>query len=141
MNINHDAASSFFFSSLFNRGVDAAYPMHNSNRSSSSDSTNSSDSNDDSPVSFDSSTDSDSNDSSTSTDGPISSMDDHDDVSDDDSSMLSIAGEFNKCKGKESFASLAFQCITNNCRRIMSIAPVQYGSRSDKHILFGSIPL
>jgi hypothetical protein len=46
------------------------------------------------------------------------------------------AGEFNKCKGKESFASLALQCITNNCRKIMSIAPVQYGSRSDKHIVW-----
>ena len=80
MNINHDAANSFFFSSLLNRGVDAVYPMHSSNRSSSSDSTDSSDS----------STDSNSNDSSTSTDGSIPSMDDHDDDSDDDSSISSM---------------------------------------------------
>jgi hypothetical protein len=31
------------------------------------------------------------------------------------------AGEFNKCKGKESFASLAFQCITNH---VYSSSPI-----------------
>ena len=45
------------------------------------------------------------------------------------------AGDYNKCKGKESFPSLAFECITNNCRQVLSIAPVQFGARSDKHIV------
>lgn len=45
------------------------------------------------------------------------------------------AGDFNKCKGKESFPSLACQCISNHGRRILGIAPVQYGARSDKHIV------
>jgi hypothetical protein len=44
-------------------------------------------------------------------------------------------GEFNKCKGKESFPSVAFQCTTNNCCRVLSIAPIQYSARSDKHIV------
>jgi hypothetical protein len=45
------------------------------------------------------------------------------------------AGDFNKCKGKESFPSLAFECVTSHRRRVMSIAPVQYGARNDKHIV------
>ena len=45
------------------------------------------------------------------------------------------AGDFNKCKGKESFASVAFECVTDNRRRILGIAPIQFGSRSDKHIV------
>ena len=65
MNINHGAANSFLFSSLLNRGVDAAYPMHSSNRSSSSDSADSSaNSSANSADSSDSSGSSDSSDSS-----------------------------------------------------------------------------
>lgn len=45
------------------------------------------------------------------------------------------ARDFNNCKGKESFPSVAFQCITDNRRRVLGIAPIQYGSRSDKHIV------
>ena len=45
------------------------------------------------------------------------------------------AGDFNNCKGKESFPSVAFQCITDNRCRVLGIAPIQYGSRSDKHIV------
>ena len=45
------------------------------------------------------------------------------------------AGDFNNCKGKESFPSVAFQCITDNRRQVLGIAPIQYGSRSDKHIV------
>ena len=45
------------------------------------------------------------------------------------------AGDYNKCKGKESFPSVAFECVTNNHRRILAIAPIQYGSRNDKHIV------
>lgn len=65
MNINHGTANSFLFSSLLNRGVDAAYPMHSSNRSSSSDSADSSaNSSANSADSSDSSGSSDSSDSS-----------------------------------------------------------------------------
>ena len=45
------------------------------------------------------------------------------------------AGDYNKCKGKESFPSVAFECVTNNRRRILAIAPIQYGTRNDKHIV------
>ena len=45
------------------------------------------------------------------------------------------AGDYNKRKGKESFPSVAFECVTNNHRRILAIAPIQYGSRNDKHIV------
>ena len=45
------------------------------------------------------------------------------------------AGDYNKCKGKETFPSLAFECITDHRWRILGIAPVQYGARSDKHIV------
>ena len=45
------------------------------------------------------------------------------------------AGDYNKCKGRESFPSVAFECVTNNRRRILGIAPIQFGSRSDKHIV------
>eukprot|EP01082_Thalassiosira_pseudonana_P007063 g6219.t1 g6219 contig22:16423-17748(-) len=45
------------------------------------------------------------------------------------------AGDYNKCKGKESFPSVAFECVTNNRRRVLGIAPIQFGARSDKHIV------
>jgi hypothetical protein len=45
------------------------------------------------------------------------------------------AGDFNKCKGKESFPSVAFECVTSHTRRVMGIAPIQYGTRNDKHIV------
>jgi hypothetical protein len=38
---------------------------------------------------------------------------------------------YNKCKGRESFPSVAFECVTNNRRRILGIAPIQFGARSD----------
>ena len=30
---------------------------------------------------------------------------------------------------------MAFECVTNNRRRIMGLAPIQFGARSDKHIV------
>jgi hypothetical protein len=30
------------------------------------------------------------------------------------------AGDYNKCKGKESFASVAFECVTNNRQRFLA---------------------
>ena len=45
------------------------------------------------------------------------------------------AGDYNKCKGKESFPSVAFECVTNNRRRVLGISPIQFGARSDKHIV------
>jgi hypothetical protein len=32
------------------------------------------------------------------------------------------AGDYNKCKGKESFPSVAFECVTNNRRRVIGIS-------------------
>jgi hypothetical protein len=45
------------------------------------------------------------------------------------------SGDFNKCKGKESFPSVAFEVVTDNRRRVLGISPIQYGARSDKHIV------
>jgi hypothetical protein len=45
------------------------------------------------------------------------------------------AGDANKCKGKESFVSVAFEVVTDHRRRVIGIAPIQYGARSDKHIV------
>lgn len=45
------------------------------------------------------------------------------------------AGDFNRCKGKESYPSIAFQCISNFERRIMGVSRAQYGTRNDKSIV------
>ena len=45
------------------------------------------------------------------------------------------AGDHNRCRGKEQFPTLAFECVTDNSRRILGIAPVQFGARNDKHIV------
>lgn len=42
---------------------------------------------------------------------------------------------YNKCKLKETFPSLAFKCSTNHGQSILGIAPVQYSTRSNKHIV------
>jgi len=44
------------------------------------------------------------------------------------------AGDFNRAKGKESYPSLAFQCIDFD-RRICSVFGPQFGARNDKHIV------
>ncbi|KAL7502822.1 hypothetical protein ACHAXN_000722 [Cyclotella atomus] len=44
------------------------------------------------------------------------------------------AGDRVKAKEKEQFPSVAFECVTNNRRKILGIAPVQFGSRNDQHI-------
>ncbi|KAL7425583.1 hypothetical protein ACHAXH_000201 [Discostella pseudostelligera] len=45
------------------------------------------------------------------------------------------AGDFNRAKGKESYPSLAFQCISDYNRRICHVFGPQFGSRNDKHIV------
>jgi hypothetical protein len=45
------------------------------------------------------------------------------------------AGDHAKCKGKESFVSVAFECVSDHRRRVVGIAPIQFGARSDKHIV------
>ena len=45
------------------------------------------------------------------------------------------AGDYNRCKGKESYPTLAFEAVTDHNRRIMGISSVQFGTRNDKHIV------
>lgn len=45
------------------------------------------------------------------------------------------AGDFNRAKGKESYPSLGFQCISDHNRRIMAVFGPQFGSRNDKGIV------
>jgi hypothetical protein len=45
------------------------------------------------------------------------------------------AGDFNRAKGKETFPSLGFQCITDFNRRILSIYGPHFGSRNDMDIV------
>jgi len=45
------------------------------------------------------------------------------------------AGDFNRCKGKESYPTIAFQCISDFNRRIMGVSRAQYGTRNDKSIV------
>ena len=45
------------------------------------------------------------------------------------------AGDFNRAKGKETFPSLGFECITNFNRRVLSIYGPHFGSRNDMDIV------
>jgi hypothetical protein len=45
------------------------------------------------------------------------------------------AGDLNRAKGKETFPSLAFECVTDFNRRIMGVYGPQFGSRNDKEIV------
>ena len=45
------------------------------------------------------------------------------------------AEDYNRCKGKEKYPTLAFETVTNNQRQIMGISSVQFGTRKDKHIV------
>ena len=45
------------------------------------------------------------------------------------------AGDYNRAKGKESYPSLAFECISDFDRRICSVFGPSFGSRNDKHIV------
>ncbi len=44
------------------------------------------------------------------------------------------AGDYNRSKGKESYSSLAFECITDFDCHILGFGP-QFGSNNDKHIV------
>jgi hypothetical protein len=45
------------------------------------------------------------------------------------------AGDFNRAKGKETFPSLGFQCITDYNCRILSVYGPHFGSRNDMDIV------
>jgi len=45
------------------------------------------------------------------------------------------AGDYNCSKGKDSYPSLAFECITDFDRRILGVFGPQFGSNNDKHIV------
>ncbi len=45
------------------------------------------------------------------------------------------SGDFNRCKGKESYPTIAFQCVSNFERRIQGVSRAQYGTRNDKSIV------
>ncbi len=45
------------------------------------------------------------------------------------------AGDFYRAKGKESYPSLSFECISDFDRRICNVYGPSFGSRNDKHIL------
>ncbi len=45
------------------------------------------------------------------------------------------AGDFNCSKGKDSYPSLAFECITDYDRHILGVFGPQFGSNNDKHII------
>ena len=45
------------------------------------------------------------------------------------------AGDFNRAKGKETFPSLGFKCITNFNRRVLSIYGPHFGCRNDMDII------
>ena len=44
-------------------------------------------------------------------------------------------GDFNRAKGKESYPSLGFECISDFDRRITNVFGPQFGARNDKHIV------
>jgi hypothetical protein len=45
------------------------------------------------------------------------------------------AGDFNRCKGKEKFPTLAFEVISDNFRIGYLVCCIQYGTRNDQHIV------
>ena len=45
------------------------------------------------------------------------------------------AGDINRAKGKETFPSLAFTCVTDYNWRIMGVYGPQFGSQNDKEIV------
>jgi hypothetical protein len=44
------------------------------------------------------------------------------------------AGDYNCSNGKESYPSIAFECITDYDRRILGVCGPQFGSNNDKHL-------
>lgn len=45
------------------------------------------------------------------------------------------AGDYNRCKGKEAYPTVAFQVISGFDREILGVSSVQFGTRNDKHIV------
>ena len=45
------------------------------------------------------------------------------------------SGNFNRAKGKQSYPSLAFECISNFDRRFLLVHGPHFGTRNDKHIV------
>jgi hypothetical protein len=44
-------------------------------------------------------------------------------------------GDMNRAKGKESFPTLAFECVTGFNRQILGVYGPHFGSRNDKEIV------
>ena len=44
-------------------------------------------------------------------------------------------GDHNRCKGNESYPTLAFEVVSDNSRCILGISSVQYGTHNDQHII------
>jgi hypothetical protein len=44
-------------------------------------------------------------------------------------------GDYNRCKGKESYPMIAFQCVSNFERQIQGVSQAQYGTRNNKSIV------
>lgn len=45
------------------------------------------------------------------------------------------AGDKVRSTGKEKYPTIAFQCISNIYKRVLGVAPAQYGTRNDMHIV------
>jgi hypothetical protein len=45
------------------------------------------------------------------------------------------SGDYNRAKGKESYPSLGFECISDFDRRICNVYGPSFGSRNDKHVV------
>ena len=45
------------------------------------------------------------------------------------------AEDYNFCKGKEQYPTLAFEVVTNNKCEILRVAPIQFGTRNDWYIV------
>ncbi len=45
------------------------------------------------------------------------------------------AGDYSRSKGKESYPSIAFECITDYDHHILGVCGPQFGSNNDKHIV------
>ena len=45
------------------------------------------------------------------------------------------AGDYNRCKGKEAYPTVAFQVISGFDHEILGVSSVQFGTRNDKRIV------
>ncbi len=45
------------------------------------------------------------------------------------------SGDYNRCKGKEGFPTLGFECVTDYDRKTLGVFGPQFGTQNDKHIV------